>query len=131
MQKISIQEYFSLLTSVKKIISESKDDLSYLNGKSFGVQKQTLTCSDQQQKWLGFADDGQKFKESKEGASSIKSSINLNRDVLCKDQPKNAAIPVYFIIFRNSKLFGQDKNEGTSVVSANGLYRSSFAEGTG
>jgi hypothetical protein len=50
---------------VHKVISESKEDISYTSGKSFGVQKKTMSSKDKNQ-WMGMGDDGEKFMDRNE-----------------------------------------------------------------
>ncbi|KAI6197781.1 hypothetical protein M3Y94_01265300 [Aphelenchoides besseyi] len=97
------------LKSIDKIVTTSTDDLEYLNGNQFGLHKTSVGCQNDKDGWAGIADDGQKFKKTEETNDQV-ASIELDKSKLCSATTGESR-GVYFVIFRNSKLFSQDDDE--------------------
>ncbi|KAI6172743.1 hypothetical protein M3Y98_01007300 [Aphelenchoides besseyi] len=97
------------LETIHTIAEASNEDLTYLDGEQFGLQKTSVDCQDANDGWTGIADDGQKFKET-EGTNDQVASIELDKSKLCNEATSDSR-GVYFVIFRSSKLFSQDDEE--------------------
>lgn len=101
---------FSYLNSMQKLLEDSDADISYLTGKHIGVTKTKLNCNTKQND-PGMMDDGQKFEV--ENSGNAMASIELSREKLCQNKD-NVENSVYFVIYRNEKLFDTDESDKKS-----------------
>ncbi|KAI6233333.1 hypothetical protein M3Y99_00927100 [Aphelenchoides fujianensis] len=98
------------LDSIHTIAANSDQELEYLDGDQFGLRKTAIDCSQQEDggHWAGIVDDGQKFGKAGDSSAGV-ASIELDKRRLC-DEKTGTSRGVYFVIFRNSKLFDDDES---------------------
>ncbi|KAI6231588.1 hypothetical protein M3Y95_00397700 [Aphelenchoides besseyi] len=106
------------LKSINTIAESSIDDLEYLDGTQFGLHKTSVGCEEKNDGWTGIVDDGEKFKKAEETDKQV-ASIELDKSKLC-NKATGQSRAVYFVIFRNSRLFTQSNEKRTQSFAVTG-----------
>ncbi|KAI6231569.1 hypothetical protein M3Y95_00395800 [Aphelenchoides besseyi] len=106
------------LKSINTIAESSIDDLEYLDGTQFGLHKTSVGCEEKNDGWTGIVDDGEKFKKAEKTDNQV-ASIELDKSKLC-NKATGQSRAVYFVIFRNSRLFTQSNEKRTQSFAVTG-----------
>uniref|UniRef100_A0A914PRM0 Uncharacterized protein n=1 Tax=Panagrolaimus davidi TaxID=227884 RepID=A0A914PRM0_9BILA len=102
----------SLILTINRMMTNSPSNVKYLNGRNIALLGKSLNCDSNNFDAGGITDLGDTFIENP-SSKKFDASIFVNGEIVCESK----ATRVFYTIYRNSKFFVGEKDNGNGIIS--------------